>query len=192
MDFDHLRPDHVCSSLETVAEKKLEALKINYLTLGSKLSEGNEALQELTNYVQSLKDNMEKARREINERKSQILATVERMLEEKAKSLVNEAEDIFRNKHSAAVKVKEEVQAYVNKAKMSADVSSTLIANGNDEEIVLSQKAVQENAEKLHSEYPENVRSAPNNKILIYNSELVDALLIEDVVKKYGDTKGEV
>ena len=161
MDFDHLRPDHVCSSLGTVAEKKLEALKINYLTLGSKLSEGNEALQELTNYVQSLKDNMEKARREINERKSQILATVERMLEEKAKSLVNEAEDIFTNKHSAAVKLKEEVQTYVNKVGASADLSSTLIANGNDEEIVLFQKAVQENAEKLQSEYPEKCETCP-------------------------------
>ena len=192
MDFDHSKPDHICSSLETVAEKKLEALKINYSTFESKLSEGNEALQQLTNYVQLLEDNMEKARKEIKERKSEILATVERMLEDKAKSLVNEAEAIFTNKQSAAVKLKEEVQTYVNKVGASADLSSTLIANGNDEDIVLFQKVVQEKAETLQTEYPRNARPVENNKILIDNSERVDELLIEDVVKKYGDTKGKV
>ena len=66
------------------------------------------------------------------------------------------------------------------------------LISGNDEDIVLFQKAVQENAEKLQSEYPRNARPVQNDKILIYNSERVDELLIEDVVKKYGDTKGKV
>ena len=192
MEVDHLRPDHVCLPLETIAEKNIEALKLNYLTFEENLSRGNEKLRELSNVVESLNKNMEKARRKIYQEKSETLAKIERMLEEKAKSLVNEAEDIFTNKKSAAVKLKEEVQTYVNKVGASADLSSTLIANGNDEDIVLFQKVVQEKAETLQTEYPRNARPVENNKILIDNSERVDELLIEDVVKKYGNTKGKV
>ena len=188
MDFDHLRPDHECLALESVAEEKLEALKISNSILERKLSEGNEVLKELTDAAQALEDNFKQARSKINQRKCEILTTVER----NAKCLINEAEEIFRSKHSAVVEEMEQIQTYVNKVKVSADLSSTLIADGNDEEIVLAQKAVQENTENIQSEYPEYVKNSHDDEILLYDDERVDALLMEDVGEKVGNTQGKI
>ena len=190
MEVDHLRPDHVCLPLETIAEKNIEALKLNYLTFEENLSRGNEKLRELSNVVESLNKNMEKARRKIYQEKSETLAKIERMLEEKAKSLVNEAEDIFTNKKSAAVKLKEEVQTYVNKVGASADLSSTLIANGNDEEIALAQMVLRENAEKARSEYPRNLSTCDDDEILSFDEGQITNMFIEDVVKELPKMKG--
>ena len=188
MDFDHLRPDHVCLALESVAEEKLEALKISNSILERKLSEGNEVLKELTNAAQALEVNLKKARSKINQRKREISTTVER----NAKCLISEAEEIFRSKHSAVVVEMEQIQTYVNKVKVSVDLSNTLIADGNDEEIVLAQKAVQENTENAQSEYPMNVKNAHDDEILIYDDESVDTLLMEDVGEKIGNTQGKI
>ena len=193
MEFDHLRPDHVCLPLETIAEKKLEALKLNYLTFEENLSRGNEKLRKLSNVVESLKDNIETVRRKIYQEKSETLAKISCMFEEKEKSLVNKAEKIYNENMSAVTEEMEEVQTYVNKVGASADLASTLIANGNDEEIVLAQMAVQENAKKAQSEYPRNLRFHDERIVsfnVSFNGGQITNIFIDDVVKELPKMKG--
>ena len=192
MDFDHMRPDHVCLPLEKVAKKKIEALKESCATLDDKLTEGHEALRVLRNVAQSLENNINKTRRVINERKREILTTVERMLDKNAESLIQEADVIFKNKYQAIAEQMKQVQNCVDKLKGSSDVSSSLLANGNDEEIVVLQKVIQKNAEKMKNEYPRNTSPVHDDKILNYNSERIDTMLMVDVVKMFGEDEGRI
>jgi hypothetical protein len=93
MAFEHMRPDHICSPLEEIAERKREDLK----SICSTLEDGDaysEFQFDKESILDNCEENLENAKREIDERRTQVMGFVEKILKKKTQLLSDEMDKI--------------------------------------------------------------------------------------------------
>ena len=150
MDFEHVRPDHISRPLSEVAGKQREVLGNHCQILEDYLMNGQKALKLYSEIQQSIKNNADKAKKEIREHKEEIVRSVIKMAEQKAQRLINEVDEKSKKVREAIAQQQAEVNDYVEKiVKGSLQLAKNLYEKGNDEEILSTQKLVKENVEKL-------------------------------------------
>ena len=141
--LDHVRPDHICSPLEKIAERKREELKTACQNLSISIRfETQDLCSELESASHKL--NLEKVERSIHERKNEVLVEVKKILEREATSLINHA---VREKREIDEELKRISEHKAGQRKVY-DTAMALVDNGSNEEIMLSHKSVKQSVEE--------------------------------------------
>ena len=163
--FEHVRPDHVCSPLEAIAERKREELKTICETLNSDVYDNTQHYDELASTSFYLDKDLQEVKSHINKRKNSVLTFVKDILEKKAQSLIEETENTVRVKKQIIDEELKRITDHIAGQKKTCDMAEALVENGSNEEIMLSHKLVQqsqlENSEKeygrkeIHEKLPQ-------------------------------------
>ena len=185
MDFDHIRPDHFCYPSADVAKNQREILRSRCVSLEESLTEGKETLKLISYVTQLLEDNTEKAINEIERRKKVDLETFTRNLEEQAKRMKNEVAKKRVETFESLTKQSTEMKYYVDKVKGSFNLAKNLLEKGNDEEILSSQKMIEENVEKVKAERPWSMKPVHDGHIE-YQATLINDIDIRNFLDKLG------
>ena len=77
MDFNHIRPDHVCHPVEKVAEKHKKALQSCCDILNEKQAKGKKSLKDVADVEQWYKKSRDNAKVAISKQKRDIIKAVE-------------------------------------------------------------------------------------------------------------------
>lgn len=187
MDFNHPRPEHLCHPLAEVAEKQREELGLHCAILEESLKEGKETLKLISNVTQSLEDNAKKAKDEICRQKEEILKIFIEKLEEKTGRTLQEVDRKYNETFEPLMKQKTEVKNYVDKLNGSYNLAKNLFEKGNNEEILSSQKMIEENVKKVKAERPSTMKPVHTGNI-----EYKESKINEGDVAKLLDKVGEV
>ena len=186
MSFEHVRPDHVCSPLEEIAETKREELKAKCKKLQSTVAKENNEMDVLKKHIESLNNDFDKTQRLVNKTKEQLLAKVRDIVDKKANSMIEDARQVFdRNTRILEERV-DYRESFVNRAKSSIDMARSLIQNGNDEEIVRCFQSVVNNATEDNFNSDTIHGSVPS-----WSSDEIETTLladINDIVQNKGIT----
>ena len=186
MVLNHIKQNHSCLSIDEVADKQREALRLGCATLNNKLAEGNEALVAICNAIHLLEDNTKKIKAKIIQQKQEILQTVNEKLEEKAQSMIDEVDKLFSTKHDDLSKQLAGIKAYVEKVKSSVILPKSLLEKGNNEEILSSQTMIDENIEKVKNELPKNLEPVHDGSIQ-YENEPINDLNVTEILDNLGE-----
>ena len=187
MDFNHPRPEHLCHPLAEVGEKQREELGLHCAILEESLKEGEETLKLISNVTQSLEDNAKEAKDKISRQKEEILKIFIEKLEEKTDHTLQEVDRKYNGTFEPLTKQKTEVQDYMDKLKGSYNLAKNLFEKGNNEEILSSQKMIEENVKKMKAERPSTMKPVHTGNIEYKESKVNDV----DVAKLL-DKMGEV
>ena len=142
MSFEHVRPEHERSPLQNIAEKKRDVLKEECENLQSIVAKKCNEIYSLKEDIESLNDNFVKMQRLVNEKKEQLLAEIQDIVDKKANSMIQDARQVFgRNTRILEERVQQR-ETFVNRVKTSTDMVRSLMEIGNDEEIVRSNQSV--------------------------------------------------
>ena len=142
MSFEHVRPDHECSPLEEVAERKREELKEECENLQRTVAEKHDEIYGLKENIESLKGNFVKMQHLVNEEKEQLLAELHDIVNIKANSIIEDARQVLAKNTKVLEERVQQKETFVNRVKASTDMARSLMENGNDEEIVGSYQSV--------------------------------------------------
>ena len=102
-------------SVEEVAEKQREILKSSCATFDEKLSEGKKALQNISGVMKSLEENATAAKDKIKQQKENLVKIVVDKLDESAKKMFEEVDEIYGELHSELSNQQEEIKQYIDK-----------------------------------------------------------------------------
>ena len=158
MDFNHLRPDHLCSPIEEVAEKGKKALKANYDTLMLKFTQINNALQDIAGVMQALKENSIKAKEGIDQQSDEVKKIIVQNVEDRAKIKKNEIDQICNNTYEKLAGQSNELKVFVDRVKGAVDLSKNLLEKGDCVEILSTQSMIEESVEKIEKECPAEMK----------------------------------
>ena len=186
MVLNHVKQNHSCLSIGDVADKQREMLRSGFAVLNKELTEGNEALEAIYNVTEFLENNAKKVKAQIIEQKEEILKAVAQKLEEKARFMINEVDKIYNTMHNDLSKQRDVIRAYVDKVKSSVDLPRSLLDNGNNEEVLLSQNMIQQNIEKLKNERPKEMNPVHDGKIE-YESKAIKDVNATEILDKLGE-----
>ena len=165
MDFNHVRPDHSCLPVEKVAEKQKEALRSSFITLEETLVKGNQQLEAISNATQTLKDNAMKAKNEINEQAKELKLKILQKFDENVQMKLDEVDQMYNSRHKRLATQTNELKSFLDKVKGSVDLSKNLLEKGNCEEILSTQKMIDESVEKAKKDCPKTTRPVHDGKI---------------------------
>ena len=115
MVLTHIKQNHSRVSVEEVAEKQREILKSSCATFDEKLSEGKKALQNISGVMKSLEENALAAKGKIKQQKENLVKIVVDKLDESAKKLFEEVDEIYGELHSELSNQQEEIKQYIDK-----------------------------------------------------------------------------
>ena len=142
MSFEHVRPDHECSPLEEVAERKREVLKKECENLQSTVAKKNNEIYSLKEDIESLNGNFVKIQHLVKEKKEHLLAEIQDTVNNKANSMIENAGQVLNTNTKILEERVQQKETFVNRVKASTDMARSLMENGNDEEIVRSYQSV--------------------------------------------------
>ena len=151
--FEHVRPDHECSPLEEIAERKREELKKVCEVFNSNDSYNTEFYDDLAITSFYLDKNLEEAKSQIHKRKNSVLKFVNALLEKKAQCLIKELENSARIKNQTINEELKRISDHMAGQRKIYDVAKALAENGSNEEILLSYKSVQQSVENSEIKY---------------------------------------
>ena len=151
--FEHVQPDHECSPLEEIAERKREELRKVCEILKSNDSYNTEFYDELAVTSFYLDKNLEEAKSQIHKRKNSVLKFVNARLEKKAQCLIEELENSARLKHQTIDEELKRVSDHMAGQRKTYDIAKALVENGSNEEITLSLKSVRQSVENSEIKY---------------------------------------
>ena len=117
-------------------------------TLDEKVSEGKKALNNICEVMKTLEKNAKTAKDRIKEEKENTLKIVEEKLNEKEKKMSEEVVEVYSEMHKELYKQHDEIKEYLGKVKASVSLPKNLLKRGSIEEILSSQKMIDENIEK--------------------------------------------
>ena len=186
MDFNHLRPEHVCYPLPEVAEKQRKVLGSYCTILKESLKEGNETLKLISNVTDSLEDNIKKAKEKITKQKQEVLKKVAEKLEERAERMMQKVDKKYKETIEPLTEQKNEVKSYVDKVKGSFNLAKNLFEKGNDDEILSSQKMMEENVEKMKAEQPWSMNPVHDGNIE-YRDTKINNIDVTTLLDKMGE-----
>ena len=189
MDFFHAKQNHQCRLTHNVAESQRELLVSSCTTLEDQLKESNQLLETITNMTKSLDRVAENHKSEIIKRKQEILQIYSGILDNKAQCLLDKVDKIHARKRRGLVKQEEGVRLYINKMKGPVQHANTLLVNGNDDEIISSQKMIKNNLEKNQKEHPGILEPVDDDKIIY---ELVKRVDEKKLSEMFTDSLGRI
>ena len=189
MDFFHAQQNHQCRLTHDVAESQRDLLASSCTTLEDQLKEGNQLLETITNMTKSLDRVAENHKSEIIKRKQEILQIYSGMLDKKAQYLLDKVDKIHGRKRRELVKQEEEVRLYINKMKGPVQLANTLLVNGNDDEIISSQKMIKNNLEKNQKEHPGILEPVNDDKIIYEWMKRIDEKKLSEM---FTDSLGRI
>jgi hypothetical protein len=184
MFSNHLKQNHSCVAVTEVAQKHREELQSNLTTLREKLSEGNEALNNIGEVMKSLEKNAKTAKDQIQDQKENIMKVVAKKLLDKAEEMNGEVDKIYSEMHNELTEQNEEIKDHLKKVEDSVSLTTNLL-KGSTEEIFSSRKLIDENMEQLKNEQPQNL-AAVNNGVLHYVPGDISSINVDEVVGKMG------
>ncbi len=189
MVLNHQKQNHSCVAVSELAEKQRETLQSSCTTLDEKLSEGKEALNNICDVMKSLEKNSKTAKDQIKEQKENILKIVTEKLDEKAEKMNEEVDEVYGELHSELSKQHDEIKDYFDKVQASVSLPRNLLKRGSIEEILSSQKLIDEKIEQLRDEQPENL-AAVNDGSLQYVPDDIGNINVDEIVGKLGYVEG--
>ena len=187
--LNHQKQNHSCVAVSDVAKKQKEAMQLNTSTLDKKLSEGNEALNNICEVMKSLEKNAKTSKDRIKEQKDSILKIVKEKLDERAEKMKKEVDEFYNELHSELSKQHDEIKEYLDKVQASVLLPRNLLKRGSIEEILSSQKLIDENIEKLKDDQPEDL-VAVNDGVIQYVPGDIENINVDEIVNKLGHVKG--
>ena len=189
MVLNHQKQNHSCVAVSEVTQKHSQTLQSSCTTLDGKLSEGKEALNNICEVMKSLEKNAKTAKDQIKEQKENILKIVAEKLDEKAEKMSKEVDEVYGELHSELSKQHDEIKDYLDKVQASVSLPRNLLKRGSIEDILSSQKLIDENIEKLKNEQPENL-AAVNDGSLQYVPDDIGNINVDEIVGKLGSVQG--
>ena len=185
----HQKQDHSCVAVNEVAQKQKETLQSSCTTLDEKVSEGKNALNNTCEVIKSLEKNTKTAKDQIKEEKKNILKMVEEKLNEKEKKINEEVDEVYNEMHKELSKQHDEIKEYLDKVQASVSLPKNLLKRGSIEEILSSQKMIDENIEKLTNEKPEDLTSV-NDGVIRYVHGDIGNINVDEIVGRLGYIEG--
>ena len=187
--LNHQKPDHLCVTVREIAQKQIETLQSSCTTLDEKVSEGKKALNNICEVMKTLEKNAKTAKDQIKEEKENILKMVEEKLNEKEKKMNEEVDEVYSEMHKELSKQHDEIKEYLDQIQASVSLPKNLLKRGSIEEILSSQKLIDENIEKLINEKPEDLTSVNDGVIRYVPGDFVNMNVVE-IVGKFGYIEG--
>ena len=181
MDFNHVRPDHLCHPIEKVAEKHRDALQSCCDALDEKQAEGAKSLKNITDAEEALKKTAENTKEEISKQKNNITKLVEDVF----KSRINEVDQLYAAHKEELADEKKRIEFFFDKVKCAGNLSKNVLQKGSNEEIIESRKMVEERVEavKKESEDVKKFSKPVGVKQSWFAAEYID---IEIITKLFG------
>ena len=188
MVLNHQKQNHSCVAVSEVTQKHSQTLQSSCTTLDEKLSEGKEALNNIYEVMKSLEKNAKTAKDQIKEQKENILKIVAEKLDERAEKMNEEVDEAYDELHSELSKQHDEIKDWFDKVQASVSLPRNLLKRGSIEEILSSQKLIDENVEKLRNEQPENL-AAVHDGSLQYVPDDIGNINVDEIVGKLGSVQ---
>ena len=185
----HTKPNHSCVAMSELTEKRSQTLQSSCTTLDEKLSEGKKALNNICEVMKSLEKNAKTAKDQIKEQKENILKIVAEKLDERAEKMNEQVDEVYGELNSELSKQHDEIKDYLDKVQASVSLPRNLLKRGSIEEILSSQKLIDENIEKLKNEQPENL-AAVNDGGIQYVPDDIGNINVDEIVDKLGCVDG--
>lgn len=148
MDFNHIRPEHVCHPVDKVAEKHREALQTCCDVLDAKQAEVEKSLKDVTDAETVLKLAADNAKEEISKQKKDIIKAVEEVFELK----MNEVDLVYSNHDGKLASERNQGKSVLDKVKCAGNLSRNMLQKGSHEEIIESRIMVEERVENVKKE----------------------------------------
>ena len=189
MVLNHQKQNHSCVAVSEVTQKHSQTLQSSCTTLDGKLSEGKEALNNICEVMKSLEKNAKTAKDQIKEQKENILKIVAEKLDERAEKMNEQVDEVYGELNSELSKQHDEIKDYLDKVQASVSLPRNLLKRGSIEEILSSQKLIDENIEKLKNEQPENL-AAVNDGGIQYVPDDIGNINVDEIVDKLGYVQG--
>ena len=187
--LNHTKPNHSCVAMSELTEKRSQTLQSSCTTLDEKLSEGKKALNNICEVMKSLEKNAKTAKDQIKEQKENILKIVTEKLDERAEKMNEQVNEVYGELNSKLSKQHDEIKDYLDKVQASVSLPRNLLKRGIIEEILSSQKLIDENIEKLKNEQPENL-AAVNDGGIQYVPDDIGNINVDEIVDKLGCVDG--
>ena len=187
--LNHTKQDHSCVAVNEVAQKQRETLQSSCATLDDKVSEGKKALHNICAVMKSLEKNAKTAKYKIKEEEKNILKMVEEKLNEKVKKMNEEVDEVYSEMYKGLNKQHDEIKEYLDKVQASVSLPKSLVKRGSIEEILSSQKLINENIEKLKNEKPDDLTSV-NDGVICYVPGDIGNNNVDEIVGKFGYVDG--
>ncbi|CAB4039390.1 brain tumor -like isoform X3 [Paramuricea clavata] len=191
MVLNHQKQNHSCVAVSELAQKQRETLQSSCTTLDEKLAEAKEALNNVCEVMKSLERNAKTAKDQIKEQKENILKIVAEKLDERAKMMNDDVDEVYGELHSELSKQHDEMKDYLDKVQASVSLPKNLLKRGSIEEIISSQKLIDEKIEKLSNQKPENL-AAVNDGSIQYVPDDIGNINVDGIVDKLGYVEGSV
>jgi ClpP class serine protease len=135
--------------------------------------------------IKSLEANAKDAKDQINAQKDKILTSITEKLEVQAKKLAQDIDNVYGELHGELSKQHGEIKDYLDKVQASVSLPRNLLKRGSIEEILSSQKVIDENIEKLGKEQPENLPPV-NDGSIQYVPENIGNIGYDEIVNALG------
>ena len=187
--LNHQKPNHSCVAISEVAHTQRNALQSSCATLDEKLSEGKEALRKICEAMKSLKENAETAKDQVKENKEKILKILEEKLDKRAEKMKKQMDEVYNQLQSELSKQQDEIKEYFDKIQASVPLPQNLLKRGSIEEILSSQKLIDENIEKLRNDQPEDL-VAVNDGVIQYVPGDIENISVDEIVNNLGCVEG--
>ena len=185
MVLNHLKQDHSCMAVSEVAQKHREALQSSCTTLDEKISEGKEALNTICEVMKSLEKNAQTTKGRIREQKENVLKFVVEKLEKREEEMNKNVGEACCELHAELSRQHDEIKEYLGKVQGSVTLPRNLLKRGSIEEILSSQRVIDENIEKLRKDQPENLAPV-NDGAIKYVPEVIDDSIADVTVHTLG------
>ena len=187
--LNHQKPNHSCVAVSELTQKQRETLQSSCSTFDEKLAEGKEALNNICEVMKSLEKNAKTAKDQIKEQNENILKIVAEKLDERVEKMNEEVDKLYGELHSELSKQHDEMKDYLDKVQASVSLPKNLLKRGSIEEMLSSQKLIDEKIEKLSNQQPENL-AAVNNGSIQYVPDDIGNINVDEIVDKLGYVEG--
>ena len=148
MDFNHVRPEHLCHPVEKVVEQHRQALQICCKALGDKQVEAEKSLKTVIDAKTALRKAADNAKEEISKQKNEIIKAVEDVFEEK----VGVVDQMYTKLEEKLTEQKTKGKSILDKVKCARNMSDNVLQKGSDEEIIESRNFAEDRLEKVKIE----------------------------------------
>ena len=187
--LNHQKPNHSCVAVSELTQKQRETLQSSSTTLDEKLVEGKAALNNICEVMKSLEKNAKTAKDQIKKQKENILKIVAEKLDRKAEKMNEEVDKVYGELHSELSKQHDGMKDYLDKVQSSVSLPRNLLKRGSIEEMLSSQKLIDEKIEKLSNQQPENL-VAVNDGSIQYVPDDIGNINVDEIVDKLGHLEG--
>ena len=139
--------------------------------------------------MKTLENNAKTAKDQIKEEKENILKMVEEKFNEKEKKMNEEVDKIYGEMHKELSKQHDEIKKYLDEVQASVSLPKNLLKRGSIEEILSSQKMIDDNIEKLANEKPDDLKSLSDGVIRYIPGDIGNTN-VDEIAGKLGYIEG--